>query len=56
MKERLIHVDAYCSDKAYWMDCLGHFKGHLIWYLNLSDAGLKLWDARSGSFVDFLVP
>jgi hypothetical protein len=44
------------AEGGYWTAYLGHFKGHLIWYLNLTDAGLKVWDARSGAFIDFLVP
>jgi hypothetical protein len=49
-------LDRQTGNTAYWRDYLGRFRGHLIWYLNLTDAGLKVWDARSGSFVDFLVP
>jgi hypothetical protein len=49
-------IDRHKNEEVYWIDYLGHFKGHLIWYLNLTDAGLKVWDSRSGTFIDFLVP
>jgi len=44
------------NELDYWRDYLRKFKGHWIWYLDVTDGGGKIWDARSRRFIFFWGP